>query len=472
MAEALKKLEEQLNCSICLDTYTDPKLLQCFHVYCRQCLVPLVDQGGHLGIACPTCRQVTPVPDRGVAGLQPAFHINHFLEILENSATTPTEAVESATTVDAPSTGDHTRHCFEHPEEELKLYCETCGELVCFQCAIKGGKHHDHNYALLKKAFEKYKDEITSSLEPMEKKVSSAKKALARLESCSGEISDQRAATAESVHSTFRRLREVLDVRETEVIGQLDQIAQRKLKSLAIQKDEIETTLAQLCSCLHFTRESLRTGKEEDVLMMKPNTVRQVRDLTTPFQPDFLEPSTKADIAFSASPNIATECQGYGQVLSHGLPDPSKCHITTDAYLGGEVCNVVLHALNSMGKPCMEPIQSLEAELVSELTGTRASCSVERRGPSKYKISYQPTIKGRHQLHIKVEGQHIRGSPFGIGNANQGYNFFLSARPNLNLGSQTAAPPAFLAFSSKTANTASASELSRRVIKKATRRKK
>ena len=61
------------------------------------------------------------------------------------------------------------RHCFEHPEEELKLYCEPCGELVCYQCGLKGGKHCDHDYALFKKAFEKYKEEITSSLEPMEK---------------------------------------------------------------------------------------------------------------------------------------------------------------------------------------------------------------------------------------------------------------------------------------------------------------
>ena len=33
---------------------------------------------------------------------------------------------------------------------------------------------------------------------------------------------------------------------------------------------------------------------------------------------------------------------------------------------------------------------------------------------SQYEINYQPTIKGRHQLHVKVEGQHIRGSPFTI----------------------------------------------------------
>ena len=171
MAEGvLKKLfEEQLNCSICLDTYTDPKLLQCFHVYCRQCLVPLVDrdQQGRLGLSCPTCRQVTPIPDRGVAGLQPAFHINHLLEVqeslekVENPAATPEGAAKDPEIVEP-----YFLFCFEHPEEELRLYCETCGELVCVQCAVKGGKHHDHDCAVLKKAFDMYKGEITSSLEP------------------------------------------------------------------------------------------------------------------------------------------------------------------------------------------------------------------------------------------------------------------------------------------------------------------
>ena len=84
--EALKKLEEQLNCAICLDTYTEPKLLQCFHVYCQQCLVKLTvrDQQGQLSLTCPTCRQVTPITGRGVADLQSAFHINHLLEVRQS----------------------------------------------------------------------------------------------------------------------------------------------------------------------------------------------------------------------------------------------------------------------------------------------------------------------------------------------------------------------------------------------------
>jgi len=423
--EEFKKLEEQLNCSICLDIYTDPKLLQCCHIYCQQCLVPLgvQDQQGQLGLTCPACRQVTPIPATGVAGLQSAFHINCFLKIreflqkkLENPVATPEGAVGGAT-MDAPSR-NVIGHCFEHPEEELILYCETCGELVCIQCSLKGGKHHDHDCARLKKAFKKYQEEITASLEPMKNQVVTIMKALAELDTRCGEISDKRAAVQDKIRITFKRLREVLNVRETELISKLDQMTQVKLKGLSAQKDQIETTLAQLSSCLHFMKESLQPGNEGEVLMMKTNTVEQVKELTTPFQPDTLKPNTEADIAFSAPADMITVCQNYGQVLlAKYLPDPSQCHVKgkgAEVAAIGEKFTAILQAISFESKPCEEPIESLECGLVSEITGTRASCSVERRGQSKYKISYQPTIKGRHQLHIKTEGQHVRGSPLSI----------------------------------------------------------
>ena len=415
--EALKKLEEQLKCYICLDTYTDPKLLQCFHVYCRQCLVPLVDrdQQGQLGISCPACRQVTPIPDRGVAGLQPAFHINNLLELRASFlklAATPEGAAKVPDNLEKKF-----RYCFEHCGVELGLHCETCGELVCAQCVVKGGKHHDHDCAVFERAFEKYKEEITSSLEPMEKQVMTIKKALTQLDVHCGEISDQQKKSKNIVHVTFRHLREVLYIRETDLIRQVDKMTQEKLKDLAAQRDQIETTLAQLHSCLHFMRESLRPGNEGDVLMMKANTVRQVNELTTPFQPDFLEPNTQADMVFLALADMTAVCQNYGQVFSLSSPDPSKCRITgkrTEITVVGEKSTAVLQSINFEGKPCEEPIKSLECELVSEIAGSRASCSVERRGQSQYEISYQPTIKGRHQLLIKVQGQHIRGSPFSL----------------------------------------------------------
>ena len=420
MAEqALKRLEEQLNCSICLDTFTDPKLLHCFHVYCQQCLVPLGvrDQQGELSLTCPTCRQVTPIPPSGVAGLQSAFHINHLLEIQDSvkKLQNPPASLEGAvggTGVENPPK-NAAQYCSEHVKKELELYCETCEELICYKCALKGGKHHSHDYEELNQAFEKYKKEITSSIEPMEKQVVIIKKALALIEQRCGEISYQQEAIENNIHVTFRRLREVLTVRETELIGKLHKMTQGKLKGLAAKSDQIETTLAKLNSCLHFMGESIKLGNKSDVLMMKANTVHQMKELTTPFQPDTLKPNTEADIVFSALADLTAACKNYGQIFRSGSPDPSKCRATGNGLkvaMVGVKSAAFLHAFSYEGKPCEEPIKSLECKLVSEITGT----SFERIGQSQYKIDYQPTIKGRHQLHIKVEGQHIRGSPSSV----------------------------------------------------------
>ena len=420
--EALKKLEDQLDCSICLDTYTNPKLLQCFHVYCQQCLVPLVDrdQHGQLGLSCPICRQVTPVPNRGVAGLQSAFHINHLLELQDSfqKLDNPAAALEGAVgdNTNAAPSREAVQHCFEHPDEELKLYCETCGELVCLKCAIKGGEHFNHDYKELDKAFQEYKEEITSSLEPIEKQVATLKGMLAQLDTRYGKIAGQREVTEIEIHTTFRRLQEVLNVRETELVHQLHRITQSKLKALAVHRDKIETILAQLSSCLLFMVESLRAANKDDALMMKTNTVNTVKELTTPFQSDILKPSTEADIVFSALADLRSMCRDYGQVFAQGSPDPSKSHATGKglevAVVGEKKSTCILHAVNGGGMPCEEPIR-LDCELLSEITGAISSCSIERR-QSQYEISYQPTIKGRHQLHIRVEGQHIRGSPFSV----------------------------------------------------------
>ena len=423
MAEkALKKVEDQLDCSVCLETYTDPKLLQCLHVFCRKCLVKLVvkDQQGQLILICPICRQDTPVPANGTAGLQPAFHIIPFLDIAKElkkaTADLPASA-ERAKRISTTRTLDRIKVCCpKHNGKEVELYCETCEEPLCWKCIAKGGKHHSHDYDELDKAFEKYKVEMTASLRPMEQQLTTIKKALAQFERRCGEISDQRAAIEADVHKRFRQLREVLDVRETEVISQLHQLTQRKLKSLAVQRDQIETLLARLGSCIGFVRESLETGRQAEVLMMKTAVVKQVKEMTTTISPDLLVPSKKANVTFSASTKFVTACQKYGQVSAPGFPDSSKCHVTgkgTEAAVVGETATAVLHAIDFDGQPCKDHIL-LEYELVSELTGTRTRGSVERRGQSQYEIKYKPPVKGKHQLHVKVEGQDIRGSPFSV----------------------------------------------------------
>ena len=259
---AFKKLKEQLTCSICLGTYTDPMQLECNHVYCYQCLLGLVQQGQQ-GLTCPTCRHITPVPVNGVAYLQSDFRTNQLLDVvaedwMEGAVAQP-DKVENASTIHTPH-ATPTIDCPEHAKE-VELYCDTCEESICWKCVIKGGKHINHDYAELDKVFERLKGEILSSL-------GASEKALAQLNVDCGEISNQQAAIEKKLHK--RILRKKL---KTQLISESHQ-AQIKLKSLAAERDQIETTQVQLKKHLQYLME---TGNKGEILhLMKMSTIKQL----------------------------------------------------------------------------------------------------------------------------------------------------------------------------------------------------
>ena len=289
--------------------------------------------------------------------------------------------------------------------------------LICVKCALKGGKHEGHNYDEINKAYERYKGEVRQSLDPMEDKLNTVEKALAQLDIHCEEVSDQREVIEDSIHDAIRELHQLLDVRKTELISVLHQITQAKLKGLATQRNEMETIQAQLSSCLDFVRKSLETESQGDVLMMKRNIVKQLKELATPFQPDILKPNTEADMGFFSSPDVTTACRNYGRVYVAGDPDPSQCQATgrgLETAVVWEKPTAILQTMDFSNEPCSQPIKSLECKLVSEITGSRVIGNIKRKGQNQYEIGYEPTVKGQHQFHIKVEGQHITGSPFSV----------------------------------------------------------
>ena len=388
--EVVKKLEEQLNCLICLGTYTVPKLLQCNHVFCRDCLVGLARRNPQ-GLPCPTCRQVTPIPPEGVAGLQSAFQTNQLLEILDQHEKVKQDIL----------------YCQQHQNQELVLYCETCEELICLQCTIQ--EHHGHKYNLIGEVFEKHKQEIMSSLNPAEQQQTLARNALEKLDVRYNEITDQRAALQAQIHKSSQQLREIIDLRGKELTDKLNYITQEKLSKIAAQRKQIKTPLAQLGSCVDKVKEKLRTDSQGVVLRMKTALVKQVRDLTTALEPDTMELYTDADMRFISSHVAAEACHAHGLVVTY---DPSQWYTISKITDAATVGKMFTATFIQHGEEAFENLmESLECELVSELTGTRARGSLERRGQSQYKVSYQSTIKGRHQLNIKVMGEHIRGSP-------------------------------------------------------------
>ena len=457
--QALQKLNEQLTCPICLEPYTDPKLLQCFHVFCENCLNPLARQTpqGQV-VECPNCRQPTSLPQNGVPGLQGAFLIHHLFDIQDilKKVSSPAKSKCDKCETREPCcycrtcgficdsckkphlewkefssheiisldqlTGDVTNlvppvkkvlQCSKHPDKHLDLFCETCEEMICRDCIIQ--VHRDHQYDLVRDAFPKHKDVIVASLQPVEQQLASVNKALEGLDTRCGQITAQRQTIETDIKRNIHQIHEALEARQEELITQLDQMTRQKMKSLAAQRDQLELVATRLKSCRDFLQESLRTGSQEEILDMKKPFVQQVKEMTAEFKPETLVPEEQADLKFTSSQTELTRAfQQFWKVHDSFQVCPEKCRAEgsgLQVVMVGEAATATVCVVDQEGRKCQRPVE-VSCELVSSDRSSRVRGEVERVRDEQYQISYRPERRGRHQLHIRVEDTHISGSPF------------------------------------------------------------
>lgn len=418
------KLKEQLKCSVCLETYNDPKILECFHIFCQKCLDRIYQKHAIPGfLSCPNCRQVTPI-----AKLHPAFHINSLLEIVNQHTANPMcpsagEVVEYRKFCDPPSSSIIC--CSDHDGRVAELYCETCKKMICLRCVIRGAQHNSHDYKDIDESFEKYVEDITPFLEPMEKKMLAVNSVLSSLSDFHEKIAQEHKVIKSDIRENMKQMHDLIDQREKDLFRELNDIITMKLKGISLQKHEMGIFQAQLSSCLEFTKlKVLDSGHSKvmksEAVAMKTDLLKQIKKVLDKPEPKVFTPSTETSAVFSIKEDMPENISSYGKV-SGTSPDPSKCTIAgngSQQALVNETATAILTAVNFKDERCILPL-TFELELVSELTGRVTAVNIEPivrddRDRSEYAVTYQPTSKGRHMLHIKADGQHIKGSPFSI----------------------------------------------------------
>ncbi|XP_038051442.1 tripartite motif-containing protein 2-like [Patiria miniata] len=230
MAEATAKTmlgeisQGHLECPICFCRYKDPKILDCLHTFCLNCLDGMLSkqQPSTGKITCPVCRKETPVPDAGLPGLLDCFFLSSLvdeinqqersLETQQQAATSPTcddceeglEAVsrcldcegylcqlcktahkrskrtqthrvtpvEHLEQKEVPSTDlskTYSPKCQKHANQEMHFYCETCKMMKCGTCATIDHRSADHQLSEITDAVKSYRQEVNDVMQKFQK---------------------------------------------------------------------------------------------------------------------------------------------------------------------------------------------------------------------------------------------------------------------------------------------------------------
>lgn len=60
----LEDLRLQVQCSLCMGTMVEPKLIQCFHIFCKACIKSNAQLDGQVNkFKCPQCASLTELQE-------------------------------------------------------------------------------------------------------------------------------------------------------------------------------------------------------------------------------------------------------------------------------------------------------------------------------------------------------------------------------------------------------------------------
>ena len=194
-----QNLKSLLECPICLETFDDPRTLPCLHSFCKRCLESFVEGKHEDELNCPVCRYKFAL-NEGVAEMTR----NHFIcNMLEALTIQHQEKCIPCSYCEQPSVGrcvtcelfmcekcleshngyigfrDHVvltmeelskpehrskikgkSFCKKHTSKKLKLYCETCEELICTYCVVFEHVRPDHECSPLEEIAERKREEL------------------------------------------------------------------------------------------------------------------------------------------------------------------------------------------------------------------------------------------------------------------------------------------------------------------------
>ena len=128
-----------------------------------------------------------------------------------------------------------------------------------------------------------------------------------------------------------------------------------------------------------------------------------------------LEPMEEADMGVEVRCFEALQqlCQTQA-IITKLCIDPSKCTVhLEEAVEVGKVSKGTLITRLSNDKLFKRNCK-VSCQMKSLHNGVLTDCNIEDDESGSYSIQYTPTVRGRHELTVLIDGQHVAGSPFPV----------------------------------------------------------
>ena len=314
-----KQLSSIVECSICCETFSEPRQLPCIHTYCLKCIRKFSrDKLPGDDVACPLCRKEFTIPINGVAGLPKNFFVEQFVEQLneltgqlsthcEVCSTSEIEAAvrETATMFcmdcserlcetcadthrrmkvcvghklveqDGDDESSEARvgvarvYCDKHKEKVVELYCFDCKTAICMMCFVESHRPKSHECSDINKVADEFRKEMTGDIKNMVDTVTRCRKVVEEQLKNKEKFNNRVRVIEIEICDRVDKLKKLIDKEKSNLLMELESFKVERNKQINNVVEEIGQQISFVESLRTYTVKLRDKGRSGDVTQQR-----------------------------------------------------------------------------------------------------------------------------------------------------------------------------------------------------------
>ena len=456
MEALLKNLKEHVTCSICLDTYTEPKTIDCLHTFCCKCLEKHALTSRRQGLyRCPECQAQVGIPEGNRFDRLPtSFLHNSLLSLLavrrsndgneigcsfcqtksaeinycfdcekflcadcikahdlfrtaafEGHKVTPVRQFQPE---DYEALLKRQSFCSQkyHEREVTRFFCLRCQICVCHVCIVTDHKSHD--VVPLEKAADDEKPNIIAEAERKKEKMQACSDLIRQFETTEAELEANIAIAKRQVSETAEQMVAKIREREREVITLFEETRVLRIEKLHSAKKPVLSLEKQRKQAVDFANNLVQRSSSSDIMQSKKNLKQRFKVLSGAKVPPLPVSSFVKFVPTFAPDNWKLGFTVFNDIDVHR----STVEGLSQNFQAGKVLELSICPKTSEGE--ISNNEQDQVEVHAEPASQVATLTICKQQDGKFQVKFVATVPQTYNVTAKINGESLANSPFSI----------------------------------------------------------
>ena len=451
MESLLKNIKQQVTCSICLDTYTEPKIISCFHTFCCECLEKHARVSQKEGkFRCPECQAAIDLPEGNRFDRFPnSFFHSTLLSLL---SIRQSGDASSITCSQCRKTNLQMYYCFDcgrfmcldcfnahqllsatfeghkgtpvkdfkvedyeavlkrqpfcsqefHEREVTRFFRLECQVCICQICTVTD--HQNHKVVLLERAALKEKDKIMCGAKLIRNKGSELYEVIKQFEETTSKLESNVATAKREVSRVVEEVIAEIREREREAIDSLEVTRVSILERINSPKQEVESLVKQMNQAATYAENLVQKSSSSDVMQIKETLEQKFEELRGVEVPRHHQTTF---VKFSEAPRLVDWKLGVIEVTPTSDAERSRLEGLDQSFQAGVEAELTLYAKTSEGEPISRDDLKDQVEFVIEPVKDVTNVFVNKRENGCLQLKFTPKLPGSYSIEVKINGDKL-----------------------------------------------------------------